>query len=265
MVEREIDDQTLDVGEVLELDIRLNFYDRDQRALDYTAESADPSVATVEVDRNGVLTIRGVKRGVTAVTVMVADRRDERASDTFAVTVRGPAFVALFPQAAEPALEGFARVINHAAQAGEVSIEAIDDTGARHGPVTLAIGAGETVHFNSGDLEDGNAAKGLPVGVGSGEGGWRLILDSDLDFEVLSYIRTGDGFLTAMHDTVPMRDGTYRVAIFNPGSNSNQVSRLRVINPGDAAAEVTVTGVDDAGASPGTSVEFESRLASPSH
>ena len=123
-------------------------------------------------------------------------------------------------------------MINHAAQAGEVSIEAIDDTGARHGPVTLAIGAGETVHFNSGDLEDGNAAKGLPVGVGSGEGGWRLILDSDLDFEVLSYIRTGDGFLTAMHDTVPMRDGTYRVAIFNPGSNSNQVSRLRLINPG---------------------------------
>ena len=60
-----------------------------------------------------------------------------------------------------------------------------------------------------------------------------------------------------MHDTVPVRDGAYEVAIFNPGSNSNLVSRLRVINPGDAAAEVAVTGIDDAGASPGTSVEFE--------
>ena len=257
VVEREIEDQTLDVGEVLELDIRLNFYDRDQRALDYTAESADPSVATAAVDRNGLVTIRGIKRGVTAVTVTAADRRDERASDSFAVTVRGPAFVALFPRAADPALEGFARVINHAAQAGEVSIEAIDDSGARFGPIALAIEAGETVHFNSGDLEDGNAAKGLPEGVGSGEGDWRLVLSSELDFEALSYIRTGDGFLTAMHDTVPIRDGAYDVAIFNPGSNANQVSRLRLINPGDAAAEVTVTGVDDAGASPGTSVELE--------
>ena len=257
VVEREIEDQTLDVGEVLELDIRLNFYDRDQRALDYTAESADPSVVTAAVDRNGLVTIQGIKRGVTAITVSAADRRDQRASDTFAVTVRGPAFVALFPQAADPALEGFARVINHAAEAGEVSIEAIDDTGARYGPITLAIEAGETVHFNSGDLEAGNAAKGLPDGIGTGEGDWRLILESDLNFEVLSYIRTDDGFLTAMHDTVPIRDGAYRVAIFNPGSNANQVSRLRFINPGDAAAEVTVTGVDDRGATPGTSVMFE--------
>ena len=42
VVEREIDDQTLDVGEVLELDIRLNFYDRDQRALDYTRRVRRP-------------------------------------------------------------------------------------------------------------------------------------------------------------------------------------------------------------------------------
>ncbi len=257
VVEREIDDQALDVGEVLELDIRLNFYDRDQRALDYTVASADASVAAVEVDRNGVLTIRGVSRGVTAITVTVADRRDERASDTFAVTVRGPALVALVPRAADPVREGFVRVINHDAKAGEVSIEAVDDTGVRRGPVALSVDAGATVHFNSGDLEDGNAEKGLPEGVGPGEGDWRLVLDSDLDFEVLAYVRTQDGFLTSMHDLAPRRDGRYRVAIFNPGSNPNQVSRLRLVNPGSEAAEVTITGVDDAGASPGTSVEFE--------
>ena len=256
VVEREIDDRTLDVGEVLELDIRLNFYDRDQRALDYSVVSADPSVATVAVDRNGVLTIRGVKRGVTAVTVTAADRRDERASDTFVVTVRGPALVALVPRAADLVREGFVRVINHGDEPGEVSIEAIDDTGAVAGPVVLTLDPHETAHFNSGDLEDGNADKGLPEGIGSGEGDWRLVLDSDLDFEVLSYIRTGDGFLTAMHDVAPVRDGSHRVAVFNPGSNENQVSRLRLVNPGSEAAAVTITGVDDAGASPGTSVEF---------
>ena len=254
VVEREIDDRTLDVGEVLELDVRLNFYDRDQRALDYSVESADPSVATVAVDRNGVLTIRGVKRGVTAVTVTAADRRDERASDTFLVTVKGPALVALFPRAADPVREGFVRVINHDAEAGEVSIEAVDDTGVRLGPITLSVDAGATAHFNSGDLEDGNAAKGLPTGVGSGEGDWRLVLDSDLDFEALSYIRAGDGFLTSMHDVAPMRDGSYRVAILNPGSNPNQVSRLRLVNPGAEDAQVTITGIDDAGVSPGGSV-----------
>ena len=151
------------------------------------------------------------------------------------------------------------RIINHSPRAGEVHIEAYDDGGTRFGPVSLDIDADETVHFNSADLEDGNAAKGLATGTGSGAGDWWLALSSDLDIEVLSYIRTpGDGFLTSMHDVVPAdENGDYRVAIFNPGSNSNQVSRLRVINPGDAAAEVTVTGVDDAGASPGTSVEFE--------
>ncbi len=254
VVEREIEDQTLDAGEVLELDIRLNFYDRDQRALDYTAESADASVATVEVDRNGVLTIRGVSRGVTAITVTVADRRDERASDTFLVAVEGPALVALLPRASDPVREGFVRVINHAAEAGEVTIEAVDDTGMRLGPITLSVDAGATAHFNSGDLEDGNADKGLPTGVGSGEGDWRLVLDSDLDFEALSYIRTADGFLTAMHDTVPVRDGAYEVAIFNPGSNPNQVSGLRLVNLGAEDAQVTITGIDDAGVSPGSTV-----------
>ena len=85
--------------------------------------------------------------------------------------------------------------------------------------MTLDIEADETVHFNSADLEDGNAAKGLAVGTGSGAGDWWLALSSDLDIEVLSYIRTpGDGFLTSMHDVVPAdENGDYRVAIFNPG------------------------------------------------
>ena len=253
VVEREIDDQTLDAGEVLELDIRLNFYDRDQRALDYTAESADRSVATVAVDRNGVLTIRGIARGVTAITVTAADRRDERVSQAFAVTVRGPFLVGLFPRASDAVREGFVRVINRSLEAGEVTIEATDDAGTRLGPVTLSVAAGATAHFNSNDLEQGNASKGLPSGVGSAEGDWRLELTSALEIEVLSYIRTADGFLTSMHDSAPVAGGVHRVVIFNPGSNPNQVSRLRLLNLGSEEALVRITGIDDAGASPGES------------
>ena len=41
------------------------------------------------------------------------------------------------------------------------------------------------------------------------------------------------------------------MAFFNPASNDRQVSRLRLINNGGSQASVTVTGVDDAGLSPG--------------
>ena len=166
-------------------------------------------------------------------------------------------YVLMFPAAADSALQGFARVINHSAQAGTIEIEAIDDQGMMFGPVTLDIDPNETVHFNSDDLENGNSAKGLSMGTGPGEGDWRLRLSSDLDIEALAYIRTpADGFLTSMHDLVPEgEDGRHRVAIFNPGSNLDQVSRLRLINPGEATATVTITGIDDAGASPGGEVQ----------
>ena len=165
--------------------------------------------------------------------------------------------VLMFPAAADLTLQGFARVINHAARAGTVEIEAIDDEGMSFGPVSLDIDANETVHFNSADLENSNAAKGLPTGTGAGSGDWRLVLSSDLDIEVLAYIRTpADGFLTSMHDLVPEgEDGRHRVPIFNPGSNLDQVSQLRLINPGEATAMVTITGIDAAGASPGGEVQ----------
>ena len=166
--------------------------------------------------------------------------------------------VLMFPAAMDPTRQGFARVINHSARVGMVEIEAIDDDGAVFGPVSLQIDASETLHFNSGDLENGNEAKGLPTGTGPGNGDWRLVLSSQLDIEVLSYIRTpADGFLTSMHDVVALDDdGRHHVAIFNPGSNMNQVSQLRVINPGDAAVEVTITGIDDAGESPGGPIQI---------
>ena len=162
-----------------------------------------------------------------------------------AQTVHG---VPLFPAASDPMREGFVRVINRSAQDGEVTILAVDDSGWRSVESILAIGANETVHFNSGDLEQGNAGKGLSGGTGPPNAGdWRLELTSDLDLEVLVYIRTADGFLTAMHDVVEQSLTGSRVAIFNPGRNRNQVSLLRLTNPGAEDTDVTITGIDDAG------------------
>ena len=167
--------------------------------------------------------------------------------------------VPFFPSAAEAAVrQGFVRVVNHSSVAGEARITAIDDSGARKGPVTLAIGAKAARHFNSTDLEDGNAEKGLSGGVGAGEGAWRLAVASDLDIEVLSYVRTRDGFVTAMHGGLPATSGdglSQQAVFFNPGSNFNQVSILRLVNDTAGAARVSVSGVDDLGASPGSTVQ----------
>ena len=157
--------------------------------------------------------------------------------------------VPLFPSASTDNWEGFVRVINHSDVSGEVTIKAIDDTGRRFTAVTLTLDALETAHFNSDDLEQGNAGKGLSAGIGAGEGDWRLAVTSDLNIEVLAYIRTGDGFLTSMHDVAPSAGDRSRVAIFNPGSNMNQVSLLRLVNPGSRAVDITIRGIDDKGQS----------------
>ena len=167
-----------------------------------------------------------------------------------------PHRVPLMAPASHPHLEGFVRVVNRSAQAGEASILAVDDAGVEFGPVTLSIEANEVVHFNSADLEEGNSGKGLEPGTGSGEGNWRLEFDSTLDVEVLSYVRTHDGFVTSMHELEPEDDSEHRVVFFNPASNRNQVSRLRLVNPGEAEVQVHIEGEDDAGEGGESAVEL---------
>ena len=96
--------------------------------------------------------------------------------------------------------------------------------------------------------ENGNTAKGLTGKTGSGQGNWRLKLETDLDIEPLAYIRTpADGFLTSMHDVAQGESMRWLVPIFNPGSNPNQKSLLRVLNTSGIDTDVVVEGLDDEG------------------
>ena len=171
--------------------------------------------------------------------------------------VGGPLHVPLLPPASDAGRQGFVRVINHSDEAGEMTVTAIDDAGTRVGPVTLAIGARASTHFNTTDLEDGNDAKGLSGGTGIGQGNWRLEVESDLEVEALGYVRHADGFLTAMGSVAPRQGGMPWVATFNPGGNYRQVSRLRLFNASDERAAVSVTGMDDLGQSPGGAVKLD--------
>ena len=165
--------------------------------------------------------------------------------------------IPLFPRDAHPdGLQGFARVVNRADRDAVVTIHAIGDDGARAGPVFLSLGAGAARHFNSRDLALGNAAKGLAGGVGASAVDWRLELGANVPIQPLAYIRTPDGFVTSMHDLAPLVGGAREVVMFNPASNRNQASRLRIINPGAEDAAVTIAGVDDNGAGGAASVSL---------
>lgn len=65
-------------------------------------------------------------------------------------------------------------------------------------------------------------------------------------------MRSSTGFVTPLHDVALVSDTTHYVPIFNPGSNVNQQSKLRMINPGAATASVTIDGLDDRGQRSGT-------------
>lgn len=150
----------------------------------------------------------------------------------------------------------FIRLINHSDQPAVVRVTAVDNTGMRSELSPLNLTPWQTLVVNSNDLENGNAAKEITRGVGNGTGNWYLeVAPSRPEVEVLSFARTNDGLLAPMHAQVPSYGGTYRVATFNPGSNRNQVSRLRLINPRCPqfetavcqTANVTLYGIDDAG------------------
>ena len=161
--------------------------------------------------------------------------------------------------AADSRNQSFARIINRSDGDGTVIVQATDDSGTVRGIFRVPIGANQVVHFNSDDLENGNADKGID-GVGDGIGDWLLTVRSErtgirlfpdhnldpLDLQVLSYMRTRDGFLTALNDLV-YDIGHHQVPVFNPGSNMNQESVLRIISTADTVTTVTVKGVDDRG------------------
>ena len=159
------------------------------------------------------------------------------------------AAVLLMLSTSDPMRQGFVRIVNESGQSGSIRVFAFDDSGYAPDPIDVPLGAGQVVHFNSNDLENGNADKGIEAGIGTPvQGDWRLDIETELAVRVLSFVRTTDGFLTAMHDVLPRDDeGRLAAHTFNPGKNMNQVSKLRLVNTGAIHEEVSIEGFDDQG------------------
>ncbi len=159
----------------------------------------------------------------------------------------------LVPSGTSGGALGVLRILNATAETGPVDIYAIDDFGTRSGPATFTLGAWAAAEFTASDLRSGNVLLDLAGGVGPVRDA-RLLIGTDLRIVPLAYVRAADGTLSAMHDTVrsASADGSgqyrYEVPVFNPSTETIQASRLRLINPGDEQASVTIGARDDSGA-----------------
>lgn len=252
----EIRAATLDMGESRELDLSDAFADPDGDLLEYRAESSNDSVAAAEVDGDK-LTVHGIWRGNTKITVTATDPEGKMCVQVFAVTLSWPEALWYLPPASDMSRQGFVRVVNHSDTNGNATITATDDEGRTYEPLTLALEPREAVHFTTDDLENGNPAKGLTGATGPGIGGWRLAINSvTLDVEALAYIRTADGFVAGMNKAAPLEDGAVTLPFFNPASDIDHMSLLRLVNPTTKVAEVIVTGTDDMGHAAGAQVRL---------
>ena len=179
--------------------------------------------------------------------------RDGRFADLSAHRPLGDAHVIpFFASASNAPLQGLLRIVNHSDEDEEVQISGTDDGGTQSGPVTLSLPANASVHLSSSDFEDGNASKGLPVGLGEGSGDWRLELTGDSDFEPVAFVRTADGFLSPVHEVgATQRDAdggvVHDVPYFRSAGDGDPKSRLRLVNLGEASVAVTIAGRDDTG------------------
>lgn len=169
--------------------------------------------------------------------------------------------ILLFLAAGDALNEGRLRIANRSA-AGEIRIHGVDDAGQSFGPATLRVGARRTVTLTSGDLETGNAAKGLRTGLGAGEGDWRLVLESELNLDVFAYARSRDGVVSTAHNVASEGGRRHHVPFFSPAGGApagetGRQSRLRLVNPSRGDAQVLIRAWDDAGAAaPGGAVNL---------
>ncbi|MCY4057141.1 MAG: leucine-rich repeat domain-containing protein [Gammaproteobacteria bacterium] len=171
--------------------------------------------------------------------------------------------------------QGFVRVVSSVFGVGETGEGGtkrawIYGSADDDGPAGLLLGARNARHFNADDLVAGNPRKGLRSTLDANTGGTLDVYASGA-IDVLSYIRTSDGFVASMHDTAPWRPaddrldhlrgrtvaesgraaGGHFVPIFNPASNPNQRSMLRLVNPSGEDTDVAVYAVDDHGVAAG--------------
>lgn len=244
-----------------ELDLRARLYDEDGGRLAYDGDSGDGENFRIRVRLDPGTYFLEVSSAWQSVE---GDYEMWAIADEWASPVcvgYGARMAPLVPAAGWPdGLQGFVRMVNREDRRGFFEFEAIDDSGNSY-DLAMLLEPYESLHINSEDLEFGNVAKGRLLGTGAAPatGHWRLCMRGD-SVDMSAYVRTRDGFLTAMNGFVVERDPYrecpflgdaparssdcryWKVPLFNPARNVNQASSLRIANNSGEAQRVWIVG-----------------------
>ena len=152
----------------------------------------------------------------------------------------------------------FLRFINPNEDVTSVEVYGIDDGGnfSSNSAMSFNLDGGASKQITAQDLENGNAAKDLTGHFCDGQGKWQLQVRADNPVEVVGLIRTPDGFLTSLADVVPTVDDINQIYFVNPANNTTQQTFLRIVNTTSESGSVTISGVDDTGATSAGTVTF---------
>ena len=138
---------------------------------------------------------------------------------------------------------GRVRVSNLADAAAQVEIRAFDASGKEYGPSTLSLEARQGVTLTASELEEGAPTKGLPDGIGDGDGSWQLDLRADVELGGLSYlIRNGSITVVAHLESIRSMEHFLRVHRLVDRIDSDAMHES--LSAYDWTAHQTVNGVD---------------------
>jgi len=216
------------------------------------------NTTTTLLQENPAIALDGNGRGLVAWEA--GNNQDGDRDGVFARLLVFEKLIVFANPASNQTQQSFLRVVNTSSETGLVTISGIDGNGnvAPGGDLTFTLGPGESKNMNSLDYENGNVAKGLTGALGNGAGKWHLTVTSPLNLEVMSLIRTPDGFVTSVTNVVPLSNASVNEIYFaNPASNQNQQSFLRVVNNSSATDLVTISAIDKTGTTaPGGELTF---------
>ena len=114
-------------------------------------------------------------------------------------------------------------------------------------PLTLHLGGNAATTLTASDLEFGNPAKGLAQGFGTASANRRVTVRSQLELDVLAYVRSPSGAVSAAHDTAPRAAPNRHLVAMFPAGAGDAEGRLLLTNRSDAQATIHIKGVDDEG------------------
>lgn len=115
-------------------------------------------------------------------TRTASGKSNSGSADALAMKYNGPvAVVYTFNPAGNTSQESFLRISNTGGTSGLVTITGKDDAGVTAaGSISMTLAAGKSVQLNSGDVQNGNAAKGLTGALGAGTGKWILTVTGEI-------------------------------------------------------------------------------------